>query len=130
MLPRCEAQCRELMVCAEGDLVKAWQSVVQNIEPHEITAKTIRHHLKPKSENDAPESATIEVSHNLYQAMFEAAISAGMSIVQMLENIFQPMQNCDNWQQSDICHYQQKIEVWQEDLEKLIAERDNSLILS
>ncbi len=119
ILPRCEAQCRELAACAEGDLVMAWKSVVKNISAHKITAKTIRHHLKPEAEKNAPESETIEVSQELYAAMFNAAIEAGMSIVQLLENIFQPKQNCDNW------HYWQKMEAWSKDLEKIVSETDN-----
>ncbi len=55
VLPRNEVQCRSLRSCCESedDLVPAWRSVVENIESHKITAKSIRGHLKPEEECDS-----------------------------------------------------------------------------
>ncbi len=121
-LPKCELQCRELRSCCdtEQELVWAWRSVIENIEPHKITAKSIRAHLKPDEEKDEPDTEKIEVSQNLFAAMHYYASNAKMTVVQLLEEIFQPVQNCANWAM------EKKIDAWQEDLEKMVNEHDNS----
>ena len=122
-LPKNELQCRTLRSCCESEeeLVQAWQSVVDNIEPHKITAKTIRNHLKPEEEKEVPETEKIEVPYNLFETIYRNAVLAKMTVVELLHEIFQPTQNCDNcW------HFDKKIERWQEDLEKLVSEQQKS----
>ena len=122
ILPKCELQCRELRSCCdtEEELVWAWRSVLDNIEQHKITAKSIREHLKPDEEKDEPDTEKIEVSQNLFAAMHYYATNAKMTVVQLLEEIFQPKQNCANWTMD------KKIDAWQEDLEKMVNEYGNS----
>ena len=122
ILPKCESQCRELRACCEteDELVWAWRSVIENIEPHKITAKSIRAHLKPDEEKDEPDTEKIEVSQNLFAAMHYYASNAQMTVVQLLEEIFQPKMDCANWAMD------KKIEAWQEDLEKMVNEYGNS----
>ena len=119
--PKNELQCRTLRSCCENEeeLVLAWQSVVDNIEQHKITAKSIRAHLKPEEEKEVPETEKIEVPHNLFETIYRNAVLAKMTVVELLHEIFQPTQNCDNW------HFDKKIERWQEDLEKLVSEHDS-----
>lgn len=121
-LPSCEAQVRSLRSCCdtESELVWAWRSVIENIEPHKITAKSIREHLKPDEVKDEPDTEKIEVSQNLFAAMHYYASNAKMTVVQLLEEIFQPAMKCANW------HMDKKIDAWQEDLEKMVIEHDNS----
>ncbi len=122
ILPKCEAQARELRSCCEteNELVWAWRSVLDNIEPHKITAKSIREHLKPDEEKDEPDTEKIEVSQNLFATMHYYASNAKMTVVQLLEEIFQPKMDCANWAMD------KKIEAWQEDLEKMVIEHENS----
>ncbi len=122
ILPKCEAQCRELRACCdtEQEIVWAWRSVIENIEPHKITAKSIRAHLKPDEEKDEPDTEKIEVSQDLFAAMHYYARNAQMTVVQLLEEIFQPKMDCANWAMD------KKIEAWQEDLEKMVNEYGNS----
>ncbi len=122
ILPKCELQCRELRSCCdtEQELVWAWRSVIDNIEEHKITAKSIREHLKPDEEKDEPDTEKIEVSHELFETIYRYARSAQMTVVQLLEEIFQPVVNCANW------HMDKKIDAWQEDLEKMVNEYGNS----
>ena len=118
-VPKNEAQCRTLRSCCENEeeLVLAWQSVVDNIEPHKITAKSIKAHLKPEQECEPPKTEKIEVPHNLFETIYRNAVLAQMTVVQLLHEIFQPSQNCDSW------HFDKKIERWQQDLEKLVSEQ-------
>ena len=120
ILPKCESQARELLYASEGEVVPAWRSVVEHIKPHKITAKSIRQHLKPDQEKEVPETEKIEVPHNLFETIYRNAVQAKMTVVQLLEEIFQPLQNCDNW------HFDTKIEKWQQDLEKLCRETDST----
>ena len=71
--------------------------MIENIEPHKITAKSIRAHLKPDEEKDEPDTEKIEVSQNLFATMHYYATNAKMTVVQLLEEIFQPKMDCDNW---------------------------------
>ncbi len=121
-LPSCEAQVRSLRSCCdtESELVWAWKSVIENIEPHKITAKSIRAHLKPDEEKDEPDTEKIEVSQDLFATMHYYARNAKMTVVQLLEEIFRPVQNCANWAM------EKKIDAWQEDLEKMVNEYGNS----
>ena len=116
-LPRCEAQARALLSATAGDessVVDAWKSVNENLEPHQITAHTITTHLNPESSKSEPISEKITVKRNLFEKIQTAALAIGMSIEQLLEEIFQPVvENCANY------YYQEKIEQWQNDVERL-----------
>lgn len=119
VVPKNESQARSLLYASEGDLVPAWRSITQHFKPHEITSKSIRQHLKPEEEKDQPREENIRVPHNLFETIFRAAINAQMTVVQLLQEIFQPVEKCDNW------HNAVKIEEWQKDLEKLVSEPKN-----
>ncbi len=120
VLPKNESQARSLLYASEGDVVPAWRSITENMEPHQITAKTIRSHLKPEADKDKPKTEKIEVPQNLFETIFRAAVNVQMTVVQLLEGIFQPKQNCDNWFNDCV------IEKWQQDLENLVVGQQNS----
>lgn len=123
VLPRCEAQARALIsATADGEIsvVDAWKSVTENIPPHQITAKSISNHLNPESEQSEPIEEKIVVKRNLFQRMQTAALSIGMSISQLLEEIFQPIvENCANY------YYHEQVSRWQQDLQRLIDENQS-----
>ena len=113
-LPQCEAQCRSLLTHGCEDIIAAWQSVVDNLQPHQITASSIKSHLASEAEEPMPKEEKITVKRDLYNRIFTVALSIGTSIEQLLEQIFQPKQNCANY------YYEEKVEQWQNDLEKLV----------
>ena len=94
--------------------------IYTNFSLNRATLKSIREHLKPEEEKDEPDTEKIEVSQNLFAAMHYYATNAKMTVVQLLEEIFQPRMDCANW------HMEKKIDAWQEDLEKMVNEYGNS----
>lgn len=128
LLPKCEAQARSLLYASEGDIVRGWRSVVEEIKPHEITANSIRQHLKPKEEKDEPVKEKIEVDRPLYKSILSVALGVNLSVVQLLEELFQPIRNCDNWQSdpAGICSAARIIEKLHNDIEELVKQHENS----
>lgn len=120
ILPKCEAQTRSLLYASDGDIVKGWQSVTENIEPHKITANSIRQHLKPEEHKDEPQKEKIEVDQPLYKSILKVALDVNLSVVQLLEELFQPIRNCDNWASDRI------IDKLHNDIEKLVKEHQES----
>ena len=118
ILPKNEAQCRSLRSCCEteDDLVSAWRSVTKNIEPHKITAKSIKAHLKPDEESEVSDTEKVELPCNLSETIRRYARLAKMSFVQLLKEIFQPVEICNNFDMD------KKIERWENDLEKLVLD--------
>lgn len=115
ILPQNEAQARSLLTYGCEDIIAAWRSVVNNLLPHQITARSIADHLKPEKEETVPKEERIIVNRDLFNRIFTVALSLGTTIEQLLEQIFQPKQNCANY------YYEEKVEQWQNDLENLIA---------
>ncbi len=120
ILPSNEAQARSLLYASEGDVVNAWKSVVKDLKPHEITAKSIRQHLKPE-EKDKSKEEKIIVSSELHEAMLRTAAKIGLSITAFLTELFKPVvKNCDNW------YNDRKMIKWEDDLENLVKNHSNS----
>ena len=118
VLPSCEAQCRSLLAHAEEDLIGAWRSVVENIPAHQITAKSITNWLKPDEPESEPINQKIEVSQDLYEGIFKAALGAGLTVVGLLEEVFQVKQNRPlSW------YEERRLGNWQLDLEQLLSDR-------
>ncbi len=113
VIPRNEAQCRSLMAHCEGDLVLAWQHVLDDHEGqiHKITAKSIKRSLK--GEEEEPKMETLVVTAMLYAAIWKAAQLQEMKPIEYLEELFLGKQNCDNFAQRI------KLKRWEEDLEDL-----------
>lgn len=86
VLPRNEAQCRELSQYAGSELVRVWREITANIPPHKITARSIHEYLHPEEEIE--EDTTIKLPKKLYSCILSLAIDAGMSIVELLESTF------------------------------------------
>ena len=116
VLPQCEAQCRALLAHCEENLIEAWRSVTSNLPTHQITAHSITKHLVPETEQTMPNEERITVNRDLFNRIFAVALSVGTTIPELLEQIFQPKQNCANY------YYQEKLQQWQNDLEHLTKE--------
>ena len=118
VLPQCEAQCRALMAHCEENLVEAWRSVIENLPAHQITAKSITHHLAPRDET-VPNEEKITVNRDLFNRIYTVALSVGTSIPELLEQIFQPkLDNCADY------YYEEKVRRWQDDLSALVKGRE------
>ena len=115
VIPRNESQARALMSNCEGDLVLAWQQVLDDHEGqlHKITAKSIKRSLK--GEEEEPKMETLVVTAMLYAAIWKAAQLKGMKPIEYLEELFLGKQNCDNFA------YKIKQKRWEEDLEDLVS---------
>jgi hypothetical protein len=87
ILPKNEAQCRELSNYVGSELVRVWGEITAQIPPHQITARTIREYLHSEEEIES-ETATIQLPKKLYAKIFGLAVDAGMSIVELLEDTF------------------------------------------
>ena len=118
ILPRNEAQCRELSQYVGSELVRVWREITAEIPPHKITARTIYEHLHPEEEEEfESEDTTIKLPRKLYSCIFSLAVDAGMSIVELLEDTF-------------IGHVKPvpigKVLAWEEDMQNLLLEHQSS----
>jgi hypothetical protein len=112
ILPRNEAQCRELSQYVGTELVRVWREITAEIPPHQITARSIHEYLNPAEEIES-ENTTIKLPRKLYSCLLTLAIDAGMSIVELLEDTF-----FDHVEPVPIG----KVLRWEEDLKNLISE--------
>ena len=112
ILPKNEAQCRELSNYVGSELVRVWGEIIAEIPHHKITARTIREYLNPEEEIES-ESTTIELPKKLYAKIFGLAVDAGMSIVELLEDTF-----LGGVETVPIG----KLLMWEEDLKDLLSE--------
>ncbi len=88
ILPRNEAQCRELSQYVGSELVRVWREITDEIPPHKITARSIHDYLNSEEEIEEEESTTVKLPRKLYARIFSLAVDAGMSIVELLEDTF------------------------------------------
>lgn len=112
ILPRNEAQCRELSQYVGTELVRVWREITAEIPPHQITARSIHEYLNPAEEFES-ENTTIKLPRKLYSCILSSAIDAGMSIIELLEDTF-----FDHLEPVPIG----KVLAWEEDLKNLISE--------
>jgi hypothetical protein len=87
ILPRNEAQCRELSQYVGSELVRVWAEITSEIPAHKITANSIHEYLNPEEEIEE-ENTTVKLPRKLYSCIFSLAVDAGMSIVELLEDTF------------------------------------------
>ena len=90
VLPQNEAQCRELSKYVGSELVRVWESVIAEIPPHRITAKSIEEFLHPETEIDEEETTVIKLPNKLYVYIWKEALDRGLSIVGLLRETFMP----------------------------------------
>ena len=118
ILPRNEAQCRELSQYVGSELVRVWGEITAEIPPHKITARTIHEYLNPEEEFEE-EDTTIKLPRKLYSCILTLAVDAGMSIVELLEETF-------------IGHVEPvpigKVLAWEEDMKNLVLEHSENAI--
>jgi hypothetical protein len=112
ILPRNEAQCRELSQYVGSELVRVWTEITTEFSTHKITARSIHEYLNPTEEFEE-ENTTVKLPRKLYSCIFSLAVDAGMSIVELLEDTF-------------IGHVE-AVPIgttlrWEEDLKKLVSE--------
>ena len=88
ILPTNISQAVALASLVGDELVHAWRSVVENIEPDKITHKSIRSLLFPPTESDLP-STTIKVPPTLHESIHAEAAERGLSIVDLIKAMFE-----------------------------------------
>lgn len=119
VLPWNESQCRELAKFTGSELTHRWNAIVKTLEPHQITASSIRGFLSGEDEeNVEPEDLSIKLPG--YQANYLAALAIRVCmgvqelVVMTLDEIFQPPKTKANWRDFE------KEEIWQVDLDEIV----------
>ena len=125
ILPANISQAMALASLPEDELVHAWRSVIESIEPDKITHKSIKSFLFPPTEDDLP-TTTIKVPPTLHESIHQEAAERGMSIVDLIKTMFEFFICGGNSHllssEESIVDYAEKEKIWREDLAKLAAE--------
>ena len=124
ILPTNISQAIALASLTGSELVHAWRSVTESIEPDKITHRSIKSFLFPPTESDLP-TTTIKVTPTLHESIHSEAAERGMSIVDFIKTIFEFFITGGNSHllQHDIDaeDYALKEKIWREDLANLVA---------
>lgn len=88
ILPTNISQAIALASLSGSELVNAWKSVTESIEPDRITHKSIRSLVFPPTESDIP-VATIKISPTLHENIHREAAERGLSIVDLIKTMFE-----------------------------------------
>ena len=88
ILPTNISQAIALASLVGDELVNAWRSVIESIEPDRITHKSIKSFLFPPTEQDLP-TTTIKVPPTLHESIHAEAAERGMSIVDLIRTMFE-----------------------------------------
>ncbi|MEM7594688.1 MAG: hypothetical protein AAF383_24850 [Cyanobacteria bacterium P01_A01_bin.83] len=88
ILPTNISQAIALSSLVGDELVHAWRSVIESIEPDKITHKSIRSLLFPPTLEDLP-TTTIKVPPTLHENIHAEAAERGMSIVEFIKTMFE-----------------------------------------
>jgi|GEM_PF-3201166 len=133
VLPTNISQALVLVSLTGDELIDAWRKVVENIEPHQITHKSIRSLLFAPSEKDLAVT-TIKVSPTLHENIHREAAERGLSIVDFIKTMFDFFLDVENLHPLELSkntvNYIQKERVWQADLAKLIEEGEPEIRIS
>ncbi len=125
ILPTNISQAIALASLVGDELVHAWRSVTENIEPDKITHKSIRSLLFPPTELDLP-TTTIEVPPSLHESIHTEAAERGLSIVELIKMMFEFFITGGDSHLSKYKiiteDYKEKERIWREDLAKLVEE--------
>ena len=125
ILPTNISQAVALASLVGDELVRAWRSVTESIEPEKITHKSIKSFLFPPTLEDLP-TTTIKVPPTLHESIHAEAAERGLSIVELIRTMFEFFVTGGN------CHllkddvnnvdYAEKERIWREDLASIAAE--------
>ncbi len=99
ILPQNEMQCRSLRKAAQKagcEIAEAWQWVLDNVPPHQITYKTIAENIVDEEPKDPPTLMEVVMPIALIDAIQARATKAEMGFIEFLEEMFQPVKNADN----------------------------------
>ena len=88
VLPRNISQCEPLKDLTKDELIATWQEIVDNIPEDLLTAKAIDNFLNPPERNEKIETV-IKVPPKLFLRILEVAIEQDLSVVELLEKMFQ-----------------------------------------
>ena len=124
-LPTNISQAVALASLVGDELIHAWRSVTESIEPDKITHKSIKSFLFPPTEKDLPDT-TIKVPPTLHESIHAEAAERGMSIVDLIKAMFEFFITGGNSHllndEVDNIDYADKERIWREDLASLAAE--------
>lgn len=122
ILPTNISQAIALASLSGSELVHAWKSVTESIEPDRITHKSIRSLVFPPTESDIP-VATIKISPTLHENIHREAAERGVSIVDLIKVMFEFFVNGGDSHllipENNTSDYIAKEGIWREDLSKL-----------
>ena len=88
VLPRNISQCEPLKDFTKEELIANWQEIVDNIPEHLLTFDAINKFLNPPERNEKVETV-IKVPPKLYLRILKEAIEQELSVVELLEKMFQ-----------------------------------------
>ena len=125
ILPTNISQAIALASLVGDELVHAWRSIIESIEPDKITHKSIKSFLFPPTESDLP-TTTIKIPPTLHESIHSEAAERGMSIVGLIKTMFEffitggdsHLLNDD----VDKLDYKEQERIWREDLASITAE--------
>ena len=130
ILPTNISQAMALASMTGEELIHAWRSVVESIEPDKITHKSIKSFLFPPTDKDLP-NTTIKVPPTLHENIHREAADRGISIVDLIKTMFEFFISGGNFHhlqpEDDNLNHAEKERIWQEDLQKLGREREFNL---
>ena len=129
ILPTNISQAIALGSLTGDELVHAWRSVTESIEPDKITHKSIKSFLFPPTEQDLP-TTTIKVPPTLHENIHAEAAERGMSIVDLIKTMFEFFISGGNSHflkdNIDNIDYAEKERIWREDLADLAAKTETT----
>ena len=124
-LPTNISQAVALASLVGDELIHAWRSVIESIEPDRITHKSIKSFLFPPTEQDLP-TTTIKVPPTLHESIHAEAAERGMSIVDLIRTMFEffIIGGDSHLLNGDVNNidYAEKERIWREDLAALTVE--------
>ena len=124
-LPTNISQAVALASLVGDELIHAWRSVTESIEPDRITHKSIKSFLFPPTEQDLP-TTTIKVPPTLHESIHAEAAERGMSIVDLIRTMFEffIIGGDSHLLNDDVNNidYVEKERIWREDLAALTVE--------
>ena len=118
ILPANISQAASLAQMSGEELIEAWQKVIDNIPPDQITTKSIRNLLFPPTEKDKAQ-VNLKVPATLHEEVHQEAAEQGWSIVDLIWAMLKFFRNGGN---SHLFVDEQKEKKWQEDLADLVVE--------
>ena len=131
VLPTNISQAMAVASLTGEELIHAWRSVTESIEPDKITHKSIKSFLFPPTISDLP-NTTIKVPPTLHEDIHREAAERGISIVDLIRAMFDFFITGGTTDFSDNSHlfeheanksdYAERERIWREDLANLINE--------